>query len=469
MEAAPGYGLAVSGPGLIPYVDPAFPVTAGMAPVEVVLEAPAAMPRAKVASSGGILGDVDNSGRVSLTDLLLVALYSQDASIVMPNSGDIWLGDVDADGQVGLSDIRLLYAWLLDPSDPSLPAGIGEAAGPAAALSPDPSTVSFADDGAWHRFTVQARAPVSVVANPGAGTPRLQITPLGGRSNDCPAEADKSVGRRDGEAVYLSGCAAGEATVELRRESDGTVLRTYTFEVTGRPDLVVESVSANSSLTKGQFFILRATVRNQGTAAAAATTLRWYRSPDATVTTRDSLVGTDAVSLLAPSGTSAESVHQTAPSSEGTYYYGACVVAVAGEADTRNNCSGAVTLKVVRTFDVASDREALVALYHATDGPNWHLSTNWLSDKPLDEWYGVSTDHTGRVGDLNLYAIEREDGTIGPWEEAGYVIGNGLTGRIPVELGNLTHLRSLDLGWNQLTGSDPSRVGQSGQPRIPGP
>ncbi len=459
MEAAPGYGLAVSGPGLIPYVAPAFPVTAGMAPVEVVLEAPAAMPRAKVASSGGILGDVDNSGRVSLTDLLLVALYSQDASIVMPNSGDIWLGDVDADGQVGLSDIRLLYAWLLDPADPSLPAGIGEAAGPAAALSPDPSTVSFADDEAWHRFTVQARAPVSVVANPGAGTPRLQITPLGGRSNDCPAEADKSVGRRDGEAVYLSGCAAGEATVELRRESDGTVLRTYTFEVTGRPDLVVESVSANSSLTKGQFFILRATVRNQGTAAAAATTLRWYRSPDATVTTRDSLVGTDAVSLLAPSGTSAESVHQTAPSSEGTYYYGACVVAVAGEADTRNNCSGAVTLKVVRTFDVASDREALVALYHATDGPNWHLSTNWLSDKPLDEWYGVSTDHTGRVGDLNLYAIEREDGTIGPWEEAGYVIGNGLTGRIPVELGNLTHLRSLDLGWNQLTGPIPSELG----------
>ena len=37
-----------------------------------------------------------------------------------------------------------------------------------------------------------------------------------------------------------------------------------------------------------------------------------------------------------------------------------------------------------------SDRAALVALYEATDGENWTNNTNWLSDRPIGEWYGVS-------------------------------------------------------------------------------
>ena len=40
----------------------------------------------------------------------------------------------------------------------------------------------------------------------------------------------------------------------------------------------------------------------------------------------------------------------------------------------------------------ADDRAALVALYSATDGASWKNSANWLSDAPLDEWYGVTTD-----------------------------------------------------------------------------
>ena len=270
-EKAQAYGLTVSGPGLVPYVDPAFRVEAGMPPLDLVVEAPGSVSSAKVASSGGILGDVDNTGRVDFFDALLVALYSRDASIVMPNNGDISLGDIDADGQVDLTDAWLIAVWLNDPSDPALSAGIGERVGPAASLSPDPSTVTFADDGTWHRFRVEAGEPVSVVANTGT-TPRLEITTRSGRGNYCPAEADDDVSRRDGQAVYLAGCATGTATVELRRPSDGTVLNTYTFEVTGSPvDLVVESVSvSDSTLTPGQSFTLRATVRNQGTAGAEA-------------------------------------------------------------------------------------------------------------------------------------------------------------------------------------------------------
>ena len=320
---------------------------AGRAPVDLVVDAGGGVPQAKVAS-GGILGDVDNTGHVDFFDALLVALYSQDSRIVMPNNGDIDLGDVNADGRVDLSDAWVIAAYLNDPSDPSLPSGIGEAAGPAASLSPDPATVSFADDGAWHRFTVQAGEPVSVVANP-AGTPRgLEITTRSGRGNYCPAEADDDQSRRDGQAIYLAGCAAGPATVELRRESDGTVLQTYTFEVTGSPaDLVVQSVSvSDSTLTPGQSFTLSATVRNQGTGAAAATTLRWYRSSNRTISTRDTQVGTDPVGALGASGSSAESISLTAPSSEGAHYYGGCVVSVGGES-AANNCSRAVRVTVM--------------------------------------------------------------------------------------------------------------------------
>lgn len=48
------------------------------------------------------------------------------------------------------------------------------------------------------------------------------------------------------------------------------------------------------------------------------------------------------------------------------------------------------------------DREALVALYNATDGPNWLDNTNWLTDAPLGEWYGVDTDDLGRIVALDL-------------------------------------------------------------------
>ncbi|MCY3738714.1 MAG: T9SS type A sorting domain-containing protein [Gemmatimonadaceae bacterium] len=342
---APAYGLIVSGPGRVPYVDPAFRVEAGMAPLDVMVEGPGDIPSAKVAT-GGILGDVDNTGHVDFFDALLVVAYSLDPSIVMPNGGDISLGDVNADGRIDLSDAWTIAAYLNDPSDPTLPA-IGEAAGPAVSLSPDSPTLSFADDGAWHRFTVEAEEPVTVVVNP-AGTPRLlEITTRSGRGNYCPAEAEDTGSRQDGQAVYLAGCGEGQGTVELRSEADGTVLRTYTFEVSGSPaDLVVQSILvSDNNLTPGQTFTLSATIRNQGTGESAATVLRYYRSSNRTISTADTQVGTDQVSALAASGASAESILLEAPSAEGTYYYGACVDRSDGESAS-NNCSAGVRVTV---------------------------------------------------------------------------------------------------------------------------
>ena len=112
-------------------------------------------------------------------------------------------------------------------------------------------------------------------------------------------------------------------------------------------DLVVEAPSVNNgSVLPGGSFTLSATVRNQGDAPSGATTLRYYRSTDSTITASDTSVGTDAVGTLAASGASDESIGLTAPSTAGTYYYGACVDAVAGESDTTNNCSSSVQVVV---------------------------------------------------------------------------------------------------------------------------
>ena len=87
----------------------------------------------------------------------------------------------------------------------------------------------------------------------------------------------------------------------------------------------------------------------------------------------------------------------------------------------------------------ATDRDVLVVLYNATNGTNWRNRTNWLTDNDLSTWYGVEASNN-RVTYLNL-------------EE------NNLTGRIPVELGNLSDLTTLMLAWNQLSGSAPSELG----------
>lgn len=82
------------------------------------------------------------------------------------------------------------------------------------------------------------------------------------------------------------------------------------------------------------------------------------------------------------------------------------------------------------------DRQALTALYHATDGPNWNRNDNWLNDGPLDQWYGVSIGLDGRVDALVLAS-------------------NGLTGAIPPELGDLVNLRQFIVSNTRLSGPLP--------------
>ena len=129
-----------------------------------------------------------------------------------------------------------------------------------------------------------------------------------------------------------------------------TATASVTVSVAPPADLVVDEPSvSDSTLSPGQSFELATTVRNRGTSRSGATTLRWYRSGDATISTGDTSVGTDAVSALAAAGTSDESIRLNAPRSAGTYYYGACVEPAGGESDTGNNCSAGAKVAVEPT------------------------------------------------------------------------------------------------------------------------
>ncbi len=110
------------------------------------------------------------------------------------------------------------------------------------------------------------------------------------------------------------------------------------------------------------------------------------------------------------------------------------------------------------------DRETLEVFYHATGGPNWVDSNNWLTDAPVSEWHGVDTDAQGRVTEIYLTfndltgALPPELGDLVALETLDF-FWNDLTGPIPPELGNLASLTELDLGGNGLSGSLPSELG----------
>ena len=95
--------------------------------------------------------------------------------------------------------------------------------------------------------------------------------------------------------------------------------------------------------------------------------------------------------------------------------------------------------RLTATTSPETDREALVALFHATGGEHWNYNENWLSDAPIGECIGVFTKE-GRVSQLHIRR-------------------NGLSGEIPPELGNLTKLFWLSLRYNELSGEIPAELG----------
>ncbi len=109
------------------------------------------------------------------------------------------------------------------------------------------------------------------------------------------------------------------------------------------------------------------------------------------------------------------------------------------------------------------DYQALLSLYQSSDGKNWKQNTNWLSDKPVSQWYGVVVSNY-RVKQLildnnNLNGqLPKDIGLLDALEQL-FMPNNKITGELPAEIGNLTSLKYLDLRNNHLYGNLPAEIG----------
>ncbi len=111
-----------------------------------------------------------------------------------------------------------------------------------------------------------------------------------------------------------------------------------------------------------------------------------------------------------------------------------------GETYTIDKVLPPFTTCAAQTQVPQTECEALVALYNNTNGAGWKQNTYWLLTSTPCSWYGVICNSENDVTDLNL----------------GF---NQLTGPLPPQLSNLTHLKVLDLGINRLSGTIPSQLG----------
>ena len=209
-----------------------------------------------------------------------------------------------------------------------------------------------------------------------------------------------AVANGDATITATSGSVSGNATVTVAQEASTVTVTPTEASIAALGDtlrLAAEALDANGNAVAGSEFS--------------------WESSDAAVAT------VDASGLVRGAG-------------EGT----ATITATAGDV------SGTSEITVVNP-----DRAALVALYNATDGPKWVDNTNWLTDAPLGEWYGVDTDRQGRVVRLHLS---------GRWDnETQRSTNHGLRGELPDELAHLTHLMSLRLSNNDLGGPIPPELG----------
>ena len=92
---------------------------------------------------------------------------------------------------------------------------------------------------------------------------------------------------------------------------------------------------------------------------------------------------------------------------------------------------------VVLIAQVSSkEKEALLDLYVATNGDSWNQS--WDLSTPVSNWQGVTVTNNRVTGIRLLF--------------------NKLKGELPASIGNLEHLKTLELSFNEISGSLPESL-----------
>ena len=194
----------------------------------------------------------------------------------------------------------------------------------------------------YYYSLIQGRTPEDRIHREGT----VQVDPLASGANTTKSFTlnAPSTPRTYYYGAWLSGMADDTNLFNDVATEVGVTVRAVQSDT---PDLIIESISASESTVEpGERFRLSATVRNRGSGDAGRTTLRYYRSTDAYISTSDTQVDTDSVTSLDPNESDEEWDTLTAPNSTGTYYYGVCIDSVSNESNTNNNCSNAIRITV---------------------------------------------------------------------------------------------------------------------------
>ena len=179
--------------------------------------------------------------------------------------------------------------------------------------------------------------------------------------------------------------------------------------------LVLESLQPSKvALRSGESFTLTATVKNDGDARSAGTTVQYYRSSDNTLSSRDTRLSSSTVSGLAAGGTTQVSISLSAPQAPGTYYYGACV----GDSQTYSGAACAVIrLTVLAVVLPESERpplywiDAEAGVLQSLTGPDVQRlvpsvqnATGIAVDAAGDKiyWIEKTGDRSGRIRSADL-------------------------------------------------------------------
>ena len=174
--------------------------------------------------------------------------------------------------------------------------------------------------------------PVSSLASDGTDTESMPVNvPLAG-------------------TFYFYGCVDPVSGESDTSNNCSNVIVVTAEEAASGPDLIVSYADINPRrpLNPGQSFTIFAKVENIGDTRASSSRLNYFitRSRTDGILGSD-IIGQDTVSSLGASETEDESLDDSnAPSTPGTYYYGACVNSVPGESNPDNNCSARYPLVV---------------------------------------------------------------------------------------------------------------------------
>ena len=165
-------------------------------------------------------------------------------------------------------------------------------------------------------------------------------------------------------------------------------------------------------------------------------------SYSAPVVTFDSLTAKDKVDVIAPVSSLSTCVHMVG------IFAGAHQIG---------------TVKVLISKKLTDQRQFLVDFYHDTGGGAWTNHSDWLSAKPMSQWYGIKTvPGSESVLSIQMPSNHLAGALPSDWQKISTsalievsLPHNQLSSGVPSSLTALKRLSILNLSYNKLTGSVP--------------